>query len=231
MTTLAQTYLHFKANASHEDLEVARTYFLYVAALSAAEHFKSEVALQLRVEEGSLKGWITVVGAMYAGICAYGSFREGIDYLVKDGKEFSDYVIKRTISDVVAPAGSLVRAERRSGVPGQISRLLPLIDKAAAEFRGGNAIAGKSQLDQIRSQLDRIEAELTVAGELDALDQLRNSIPSILSARLPGPTPTAPFGSIQTTALISDRRRDQENLSPKQILSMFNVPPRPPNLR
>ncbi|MCO4244614.1 hypothetical protein ACFOW3_23530 [Acidovorax facilis] len=231
MTTLAQTYVHFKTDASPEKLDVARKYFLYVAALSASEHFKNEVLIDLRVEEGSLKGWITVAGALYAGICAYGSFREGIDYLVKDGKEFSDFVIKRTLSDAAPPAGALVRAERRLGVPGQISRLLPLVEKAEAEFQAGNAVAGREHLAQARVQLDRIEKELLLAGETDALNQLKTNIPSVLLAPQPGPVPTTPVQTLYVPAVLLDnRRRDQSNLSPQKILSMFDTPPKPPHL-
>ena len=113
MSKIAETYFHLKVNVEKEKLYELKNYLEYVAAISAKEHFGFEVDIEILVEEGSIKGWLKVVGILYAGVAAYGSFRSGIDYLVKDSAGFSGYVIERLHTDTNLPDESFYRTERR----------------------------------------------------------------------------------------------------------------------
>jgi len=41
-----------------------------------------------RIEEGSIKTWITAAGIIYAGVAGYGLFHSGNDHMIQDGKAF-----------------------------------------------------------------------------------------------------------------------------------------------
>jgi len=229
LAKLAQTYLHLKVHASEEGLADARAYFEYIAALSASDHFKREVDLEFRIEDGSLKGWITVFGGLYAGICAYGSFREGIDYAVKDARAFSEYVIERVANETDMPQHALFRSERRLGLPGRIQRLYPLLDETSDLIKRGYNTPAHQHLDQVQEQIRQIAADLDAPDDKNILDALEASIPVPVRKRLPEPIPTMPIHVAQVLAIKDENHTTRGK--PKDLLRRYPKPPKPPRFR
>lgn len=229
MAKLAQTYLHLKVYASKEQLAQARDYFEYIAALSALEHFRREVDLEFRVEDGSLKGWLTVVGGLYAGVCNYGSFREGVDYAVKDARAFSEFVIERVKNETEMPKGALYRVERRLGLPGRIQRLYPMLDETTNLIRDGHNTPAKERLKEVEEQIRNIAAELDESEDEKILEALKDSIPEPLRRRLPEPSPPIP-PSVAQVMIPTDKKR-QTHGKPKDLLRRHPEPPKPPRFR
>ncbi len=128
---IAETYIHINYDyelkqKSHDEIK------LYLETNSqewAKKYFKQPIEITITVEDGSLKTWITVAGLIYAGVAGYGSFRSGIDYMVKDAKSFSDYVIEEFYQHENTPQHDIIRDERRLGIPGKIQRLFKKSDK------------------------------------------------------------------------------------------------------
>ena len=129
MTKLAETYIHLKIDATREFTGEAREYFYEIAKPISYDLFHQDIEIEIRFEDGSWKTWIAVSGAIYIGIGQYGSFRSGIDYLVKDERKFSDTIIERFVDEKKIDQDIIFRTERRLGVPGKIQRLFKRIDR------------------------------------------------------------------------------------------------------
>jgi len=128
---IAETYIHINYDyelkqKSHSEIKL---YLETNAQEWAKKYFKQPIAIAITVEDGSLKTWITVAGLIYAGVAGYGSFRSGIDYMVKDAKSFSNYVIEQFYQYENTPDEDIIRDERRLGIPGKIQRLFKKSDK------------------------------------------------------------------------------------------------------
>lgn len=231
MAVLAETYLHLTVQPTERQISETQAYLQYLAAVFAIERFGQDVFLDFRVEQGSLKGWLTVAGGLYVGICNYGSLREGIDYAVKDARAFSEFIIDHLKSEVPMPQGALYRTERRLGLPGRIQRLYPLLEETSDLVRSRNTVEAQKHLHQVQEQLDRIAADLAESGEDQLLQLLQESIPASIRNRLPGPTPPNPIseGAVPLIAINDKKRTVRER--PKEILLRQPKPPKPPQFR
>ncbi len=230
MIVLAETYLHLAVQPTDRQVSETQAYLEYLAAVSAVERFGQEVALEFRIEQGSLKGWLTVMGA-FTVFNNYGSLRQSVDYAVKDGKAFSEFVISRFKTDVPLPSGALYRAERRLGVPGQIQRLFPMLDEASRSIETKNHREATKQIQKVQEHLQRIEAELSESGESDVIKELGRSLPPAIRERMPkpeAPVPRAP----QAPALNATRdERVTRRERPNAVLLRLPEPPSPPRFK
>ncbi|MFC1876628.1 hypothetical protein ACFL2E_05065 [Thermodesulfobacteriota bacterium] len=129
MTKLAETYIHLNIEASQEFIKESEEFLHHFAQLFSSEIFEQDTRIYIRYESGSWKTWVTVAGAIYIGIGQYGSFRSGIDYLLKDSKRFSNAVIENFVEKEKIDESLIYRTERRLGIPGKIQRLFKRIDK------------------------------------------------------------------------------------------------------
>lgn len=229
MTVLAQTYLHLIVAPSERQISETLEYVQYLGAVSAREHFRQDVELELRLEQGSLKGWLTVVGGLYLGLSNYGSLREGIDYAVKDSREFSAWIIEKFKSEVPMPPTTLYRAERRLGLPGKIQRLYPLLEEASNLIGGRDKVEAQRRLKQVQDQLTSIAAELSDSGETQVLERIEGMIPAPIRNRLPPPQPPTPEHGPTPMALGPEGRI--RRASPQEILLNIDEPPKPPRFR
>ncbi|OEA15795.1 hypothetical protein BBM55_15300 [Vibrio parahaemolyticus] len=127
---IAGTYIYIKDVPDGLSKEKIQIFLDEKVGLWAEEKFKTSVQVVVEVEDGSIKVKIGIgAAALYAFVANYGSFRTGIDYLVKDARTFSEYVIEQTKSEEQIPDNAISRTEKRLGVPGKIQRYLKDIDK------------------------------------------------------------------------------------------------------
>ena len=222
-----QTYLHLTVHASESQLATARSYFEYVAAVSAAERFQQDVYLDFRIEDGSLKGWLTVLGGIYAAISAYGSLRSGIDYLVSDARAFSQRIIDEAHDEIGIPQGAFYRSERRLGLPGRIQRLFPLLDETSTSIQEGDDVKALQNLHRVQERIKRIADELEEPEEQKVLQALYETVPDPLRKRLPEPTQSIPTPIHVARQLPSEQRRTRGR-RPKDILAGRRIRPTPP---
>ncbi len=129
MSVLSQAYIHLKVEASLYELEAVEEYLSFIGKKFALELYGNNLDVNVRIEEGSLKTWVTTAGFIYAGIAGYGSFRSGIDHMNHDGRAFGELVSSAFIEKANVDKERVYRVERRLGVPGKIKRLLVRIDK------------------------------------------------------------------------------------------------------
>ena len=227
MTKIAETYFHLKVNVEKEKLYELKEYLEYVAAISAKEHFGFEVNIEILVEEGSIKGWLKVAGILYAGVAAYGSFRSGIDYLVKDGRGFSDYVIERLHTDTNLPDESYYRTERRLGTPGRIKRLYPKLDELSELLEADYMDSAKAQYEVVQPSITRI------LEDLDAPEDRKmflETIPRNVIEHLPQPLPE-PSEEMRASYAIPREDEIWSLSSEKDLLKKYQTPPKLPLLK
>lgn len=130
MTKLAETYLHFDVDAPIDFQREAETFLFECGVIFTKELFGQKVNIEVVVDEGSLKCWLIIVGSLYAAVTSYGSFRTGIDYLIKDSRKLSNKVISTFVNESGIPESQIVRTEKRLGTPGKIKRYIQEIQKA-----------------------------------------------------------------------------------------------------
>lgn len=228
MTVLAQTYLHLLVEPTQRQIEETQSYVLFLGALSAKEHFGQEVQLEIRIEHGSLKGWLTVIGGLYIGLSNYGSLREGIDYAVKDSREFSAWIIEKFKHEVAMPPEALYRTERRLGLPGKIQRLYPLLEETSELIERRDSSEARKRLAQVQEQLTAIASELSESGETDVRKRIEEMIPPPIRSRLPLAPPYHPD---QSSHFLSNEHRYTRRFLPKEILVRIHEPPKPPSFK
>ncbi len=228
MTVLAQTYLHLAVNPSPRQIVETSAYLQYLGANSANEHFRQEVELDFRIEQGSLKGWLTVVGGLSVALGNYGSLREGIDYAVKDSREFSEWIIKQFKSEVAMPPEALYRSERRLGVAGKIQRLYPLLEETTDLIAGRQKAEALKRLQQVQDQIQKITAEISESGQTKLLQEIEKIIPTQIRDRLPPPSAPLPAEIYFPNVAVRDDKKYTSRARPRELLSSFHEPPRPP---
>lgn len=226
MSKIAETYFHLKVNVEKEKLYELKNYLEYVAAISAKEHFGFEVDIEILVEEGSIKGWLKVVGILYAGVAAYGSFRSGIDYLVKDSAGFSGYVIERLHTDTNLPDESFYRTERRLCTPGRIKRLYPKLDELSELLQADYMDSAKAQYELVQPGITRILEDLDTPEDRK---MFLESIPRSVIEQFPQPFPEPK--EIRMSYAIPREDEIWSFSSEKELLEKYQAPPKLPLLK
>ncbi|MEZ0148546.1 MAG: hypothetical protein AB9Q22_00270 [Candidatus Reddybacter sp.] len=150
------------------------------------KNFKNEVFIKISVEDGSLIIKVLVGGLAIANLVAnYGSLRSGIDQVVDDSRNFSGMVIAQFKQDERIPDQSIIRAERRLGVPGKIQRFYKKLDKVNLDDNSRNerTVIIDDLKDEFISIIELLEApedrEMFIAETPELLtSQLGQSLPA-----------------------------------------------------
>jgi hypothetical protein len=94
MTKLAETYFRLGVRLEESDRGEFQSFLNDRARAYAGELFGQHPEIVVYIADGSLRSWIIIAGAMYVGIGQYGSFRSGVDYVVRDARTFSERVFE-----------------------------------------------------------------------------------------------------------------------------------------
>lgn len=214
MTKLAETYFRLDIRLPAEDLEKLRGYLEKRASVYYAEGlFNQSPEFAVYVEDGSVRGWLVVAGALYLGIGQYGSFRAGLDYVVHDARTFSERVLEE-IRGAGLSDSEIGRLERRLGVPGQLRRLFRRLDRLEKHGHELSAPDHKREVNSIARSFNRV---------LKSIDNDRDQalvieyLSSEIREALPEPGPPSQYPHIPRAAL----RPEGFNVERGQLL----VPP------
>jgi hypothetical protein len=130
---------------------------------SALEVYGGGVTVDVRLEEGSLRTWVSVAGALavYGAIADYKGFKESIQEMCKDAREYSVDVCGAFTEAAKVNKGQIYRVERRLKTPGKINRVLKKIEQLdkAAETMGTDKL--QDQLKDVQDELQAIQSELS----------------------------------------------------------------------
>lgn len=136
MAHLAQTYVHLRPyELNTETIQRLGTAIQESAEVAALKFYRGGVTIDVDLEEGSAKFWITVVGALSAVHVAYGTiadykgFEESIGEMVQDARSFGNFMIEATKQRSHATDKQVFRTERRLQTPGRIKRVTEKLEK------------------------------------------------------------------------------------------------------
>lgn len=197
MTKLAETYFHLDVRLPEADAVELRSYLYRRASAYGEGLFGQTAEFDVNVEDGSIRAWLIVVGALYIGIGQYGSFRSGIDYAIKDARSFSEHVLEDVRNSEISDS-EILRFERRLGVPGKIKRVFRRLERLEAHGQNLSKTEYEGEIRLISRGLHSIFRAMD-----DERDRalLFDSLPIELRATLPERLPTPEYNDIQRVGL------------------------------
>lgn len=162
---LGQSYIHLDIKADEEFKDAFREFLLYWGKTYAKEYYKKELLegdlfFSVEFEDGSLKSRLKFFGNLaITGLIAYGSFRTGIDYVVKDSRNITEHIVE-AISNNSDMGDKILRVERRLGVPGKIKRIYKDIDNLNNNRHNLTENQQQEILGRIQKGFDELLGEL-----------------------------------------------------------------------
>lgn len=218
MTQIAEAYLHLKQiRVTPSQLGRLGDLASKLATEVGLNHFPADSVVEVRLTEGSLKGWISVGGALlgiYGAVANYSGFKQSVGEIVKDSRAFSDEMIKRFLSEDEVAAVRVYRTERRTKVPGRLKRLIE-----RREWLEVHRLQLRAQ--EVESEEVEIERRLQeILSEIDPAE--RSAVRTLLGERVPAfPRPIVPRSALpQRRAqylMIDTEQHDLSHSSPDYL--------------
>ncbi len=159
MALLAGIEFHFDLDFHEVPLQEAEQYLKGLTSKYANLIFDQQPEVHARLEDGSLKVTLAVIGALYIGIGQYGSFRSGIDYMIKDAKSLKELVTSEIVKNGMNEA-DIIESKKCHCDPDKIRRVLIAIDRIESN-RNLPKSALKKELSKIRTSVRNICGSLT----------------------------------------------------------------------
>lgn len=128
MALIAGIKFHFDLDFNELDLEETERYLKGVVSKFSDPAYRQDTDVYVRLEDGSLKVRLAIVGAIYIAIGQYGSFRSGVDYLIKDAKAVKELVQSEIVRNGLSES-KIIGSKRMHCDPDRIRRVLLAIDR------------------------------------------------------------------------------------------------------
>jgi hypothetical protein len=151
---IAGVEFHFDIDFSELDLQETENYLKSIVSKYSDLIYDQRTEVHVKLEDGSLKVKLAIVGAIYIAIGQYGSFRSGIDYLIKDAKSIKEL----TTSEIVRKGlneSDILDSKRMHCAPDKIRRVLLAIDRLESHKNLSKDDARK-QLSKIKTSVRNI---------------------------------------------------------------------------
>jgi hypothetical protein len=149
---LAGLEFHFDLDFQEVPLQEAERYLEELTSKYTNLIYDQQTTIHVRLQEGSLKVTLAVIGALYIGIGQYGSFRSGIDYMIKDAKSLKSLVTSEIVKNGMNEA-DIIESKRRHCDPDKIRRVLLAIDRLESKKSKSNI---NEELSKIRTSVRNI---------------------------------------------------------------------------
>jgi hypothetical protein len=173
---LAQTYVHLSSyGVDAETINRLGTAAQEHAVAAAREIYRGNVTIDVRLEEGSVRLWVTVYGALsvlhvgYGVIADYKGFKEGIVAICEDAQKFGTFVSDLFLKDAAATPSQIYRVERRRKLPGKIKRVIEELERLENTQLSDTELSAR--LEAVQQKLVQIERELS-SQEVAGLHQM-----------------------------------------------------------
>jgi len=184
-TKIAETYFRIEIELNLPDQEGLEKSLDAIAANASRGLFNQQVEVVSFVTSGSIRGWVVAAGTMALAIEHYGGFRDGLDYLIRDARTFSDQIIS-TVQNSGVPESKILRTERRLGVPGRVKRLLVQLDELKSHGRDLSKAQYDAKIESVKRKT------LAILGDTDDTQDralIVEVLPSSVRSRLPSQLP------------------------------------------
>jgi hypothetical protein len=174
MTAIGQAYIHLKPYSPDFDqidqLQNAAERICIIAALES--YHTRNLKLEIELEDGSLKGRMTVIAAglitalhvghwTYGTIADYKGFRESVEMLCDEARDYGADVCGKFAHAAGASNKQVFRKERRLKTPGKVLRLMKKLERLEKNFDNLSPNDLKNELKKAREDLDSIADDLT----------------------------------------------------------------------
>ena len=159
MALLAGLEFHFDLDFHEIPLQEAESYLEKLTSKYANLIFDQKTVVHVKLQDGSLKVTLAVVGALYIGIGQYGSFRSGIDYMIKDAKSLKELVASEIVKNGMNEA-DVIESKRAHCDPDKIRRVLLAIDRVESKFNLSKSELNK-ELSKIRASVRNLCSSLS----------------------------------------------------------------------
>ena len=159
MALLAGLEFHVDLDFHEVPLQEAESYLEKLTSKYANLIFDQQTEVHVRLQDGSLKVTLAVVGALYIGIGQYGSFRSGIDYMIKDAKSLKQLVASEIVKNGMNEA-DIIESKRAHCDPDKIRRVLLAIDRLESKPNLSSSDLSK-ELSKVRASVRNICGSLS----------------------------------------------------------------------
>jgi hypothetical protein len=175
MAELSETYIHLRpfdpSEAVLRDLGRAADSIAYGVA---RDIYGTGVEVEVTLEKGSLKSWITVSASsiflIYGGVANYKGFKESVLEMCKDARRFGFNVCQKFQSAAGTSEQQIYRVEKRLKTPGRISRLIRRMERLEKNLDKLDHQQVRQELIDAGQQLEIILLDLPVE-DTDILQQ------------------------------------------------------------
>ena len=154
MAYLAGIKIILDIEFSEIDEKEAEQYLSNIVKKYAELIFDQKLELSIHLDEGSLKINIAIIGALYLAIGQYGSFRSGIDYLIKDSKTLTNIVVSELVRNGVSDS-DIIESSKHHCIPDKVRRVLLAIDRLESK-KNLSQIEIKKELSKIKTSIKNI---------------------------------------------------------------------------
>lgn len=154
MAVLAGLEFHFDLDFNEVPLLEAEHYLEELTSKYANLIYGQQTKIDVRLYEGSLKAFVFVTGVLYIGIGQYGSFRSGIDYMIKDAKSLNSLVTSEIVKNGMKEA-DIIESKKMYCDPDRIRRVLLAIDRLESNSKISESDFNK-ELSKIKASVQNI---------------------------------------------------------------------------
>lgn len=235
---LGGPYLHIKRSLTNSNKRSLKNILEKSIRQELEKTFQNQVTIHIEISEGSIKVKI-IIGAiaLFQFVSNYGSFRSGIDHLVKDVRNFSSTVIEHVIENENVEENEIIYKARRLGIPGKIQRYLKKLDRL--DDTDVNLDQRTVLIDDLKSELtgilsvlenERDRTLLIEATPSTIKEEIANNIPAIipgqLDLRYELDQDTIPYYEVPVREDITQENRNQIPTSlPESYSFRLGLPP------
>ncbi|MBO1109873.1 hypothetical protein J2R62_17025 [Plesiomonas shigelloides] len=152
MSLLAGISITIDFDYSCIDEPLTKEYLSDLVKSNARDIYGSEVKCYVELSEGSVKAILLIVGSIYAAICGYGSFRSGIDYMIKDAKLIKDLFASQLIRKGIHEE-DIIDLRRIHSAPDKIRRVILAIERLESNIGKLSPEAVKIELHKIHTSV------------------------------------------------------------------------------
>lgn len=154
MSTLAIMYFHIDIANLVGEKKVNKQYLTNLVSECSEILFRQKVEVNIEIKDGSVKVWITVIGTIYIAIGQYGSFRSGVDRLIKDAKLLKNIVVSDFVKNGI-PNDYIKENRTLPCTTNRIHRIFTRIDRLENNLSDTKPDVYRKKVESIRRAVDR----------------------------------------------------------------------------
>tara|TARA_Y100000588_G_scaffold379297_1_gene461244 strand:- start:1847 stop:2476 length:630 start_codon:yes stop_codon:yes gene_type:complete len=159
LTILAGIYLHIDLELSEEDKLHAKDYLTEMVSAFCETLYRQNVKLSIELHDGSIKVWLSIAGAIYIAIGQYGSFRSGLDQLIKDSHTVKNLVVNTLYKEGLSRE-LLLHEKRLISAPDKMRKILLKIDRLEKKIQSLSPEEIQKEKSRIIKSIEKLAHEV-----------------------------------------------------------------------